>query len=137
MLENITIFTDGGARGNPGPSGIGAVIYEGKTRLAEVSEFIGHATNNWAEYQAVIRALETAVHYGLSGRTIEFRLDSKLVAEQLMGNWRVKEETLKPQWARARSLIEEHFKDAGFTYIPREKNKEADRLANDAMDKGA
>jgi ribonuclease H / adenosylcobalamin/alpha-ribazole phosphatase len=134
-MQNITMFTDGGSRNNPGISGIGGVIYEGDTRKVTVSEFIGIQTNNWAEYQGVIRALTRGIELGFTTRSVEVRLDSKLVQEQLSGNWKVKEPTLKPQWSRASTLADQ-YKSLSFVYIPREKNKEADALANEAMDRG-
>ena len=139
---SIVIYTAGGARNNPGPAGIGVVIYdgdpvsnpEGAQRPAEVSEYLGKQTNNWAEYAGVIRALTKAQELGLCDKKIEVRLDSKLVAEQLMGSWRVKEPTLKPQYEKARTLIQA-CKHITFVHVRREYNAEADRLANEAMDR--
>lgn len=135
-MTNVAIYTDGGARNNPGPAGIGVVIYSGSKKVAEISEYIGEKTNNWAEYEAVYFALKKAKSLGMSGKKIEMRLDSNLVVEQLSGNWQVKEETLWPQYMKINNLLVKDFKDISFVHIPREKNKEADALANDAMDKG-
>ena len=131
---HLTIYTDGGARGNPGPAAAGIVIYRGSERLASSGQFLGeHLTNNWAEYEAVIFALGKALELELKGSDIDFRLDSLLVVEQLKGNWKIKEPSLKPQAQKARDLMKE-FGTVTFTHIPREKNKEADKLVNEALD---
>lgn len=129
------MYTDGGARNNPGPAGAGGVIYNGKEKVAEISQFLGKQTNNWAEYEAVVLTLSKARELGLTGHETEVRLDSKLVAEQLSGNWRVKEPTLKPQFDKALSLAKQ-FRQLKFVHVRREHNKEADRLANEAMNRG-
>lgn len=131
----IIIHTDGGSRNNPGEAGIGAVIARSGEVLAEISEFIGMQTNNFAEYAAVIRALEWCIAHGLEGDPLAFRLDSKLVVEQVQGNWKVKEPTLRPLVARVRELAS-RFPSVTFIHIPREQNKEADRLVNEAIDRG-
>ena len=134
-MEKIIIYTDGGARNNPGPAGAGAVIIEGAATVAQIKKFLGEKqTNNWAEYEAVYLALIEAKRLGFGGREVEARLDSKLVAEQLSGNWKIKEPTLKPQWGKVRALMQESFPDITFVYVPREQNKEADRLVNEAID---
>ena len=129
----VVIYTDGGSRNNPGVSGAGAVIYDGTEKVAEVSQYLGIQTNNWAEYEAVALALAEAKRQGLGGENVEVRLDSKLVAEQLSGRWKIKEPTLKPQAEKVRAFMP-HFASITFTFIPREKNVEADALANLAMD---
>jgi ribonuclease HI len=131
----LVIYTDGGACNNPGPSGIGVVAYRGDEQLFTLSEFLGVQTNNWAEYQGVIRALETILEKKLEHEPIEIRMDSKLVVEQLLGNWKIKEPSLKPQAARALALIN-LCAGVDFTHVPREQNKVADMLANEAMDRG-
>jgi ribonuclease HI len=131
---SVVIYTDGGARGNPGPAGAGAVILKDGAIVAAVGKYLGPVqTNNWAEYEAVVLALGKAKELGLTG-DIEFRLDSKLVVEQLMGNWKIKEPTLKPQVAKVRELLKD-FGNVRFGYVPREQNKEADRLVNEAIDR--
>jgi len=132
-MHKITIYTDGGARNNPGPAGAGAVIINGSKRF-ELKKFLGSQTNNWAEYEAVALALQEAKKHGFAKREIEVRLDSQLVAEQLSDNYQVKEATLWPQYMKVHNLLVEHFPDAVFKYIPREQNKEADRLVNEAID---
>ena len=132
-MSKIIIYTDGGARGNPGPAGAGVVIQDGET-IHELKKYLGEKqTNNWAEYEAVALALQEAKKKGLAKRAIEVRLDSQLVAEQLSGNWKIKEPTLKSQAAKVRELLVD-FSEHAFVYVPREQNKEADRLANEAMD---
>lgn len=132
MVE-VTVYTDGGARNNPGPAAAGAVIIaDGKT--IELKQYLGSQTNNWAEYEAVALALAEAKRQGLAGRPTEVRLDSKLVAEQLSGNWKIKEPTLKPQWAKVRAMMAADFPDIVFKHVPREQNKQADRLVNEALD---
>jgi len=135
LSQKIIIYTDGGARNNPGPAGAGAVIIDGGAVVAEIKKFLGEKqTNNWAEYEAVYLALTEAKRLGFAGRPIEARLDSKLVAEQLSGNWKIKEPTLKPQWAKVRLLMQESFPSITFVYVPRAQNAEADRLVNEAID---
>ncbi|OHB18885.1 MAG: hypothetical protein A2854_03470 [Parcubacteria group bacterium RIFCSPHIGHO2_01_FULL_56_18] len=130
---SLVIYTDGGARGNPGPAGAGAVILKDGVVVAEIKKFLGPVqTNNWAEYEAVVLALEKAKSLGFTG-DIEFRLDSKLVVEQLLGNWKIKEPSLKPQVAKVKVLLSD-FGTVRFGYIPREENAEADRLVNEAID---
>jgi ribonuclease HI len=130
---SLTIYTDGGARGNPGPAAAGVVIYRGSEKIAEAGQYLGPQTNNWAEYEAVIYALGKVYELGLSREAIEFKLDSLLVVEQLRGNWKIKEPALKQQVLKVQSLM----KDVGtvvFAHIPREQNKEADRLVNETLD---
>ncbi|HWO07471.1 MAG TPA: ribonuclease HI family protein [Candidatus Paceibacterota bacterium] len=132
-MPPVIVYTDGGARGNPGPAGAGIVIIDGGKRI-ELKQFLGkRQTNNWAEYEAVIIALGLLLEIGLLGRDVEFRLDSQLVVEQLKGNWKIKEPALKEQAAKVRGLLDE-FGIVTFTYVPREENKEADRLVNEALD---
>ena len=133
-MSGIIIYTDGGARSNPGPAGAGAVIIDGESVVSEIKKYLGPQTNNWAEYEAVHLALLEAKRLGFSNRVVEVRLDSKLVGEQLSGNWKIKEPTLKPQWAKVRALMSSDFPNITFKYIPREQNSEADRLVNEAMD---
>lgn len=135
MKKLIIIYTDGGARNNPGPAGAGFRIFEGENLLFEGKQYLGSQTNNWAEYEAVALALAEAKRLGLTGRTLEIRMDSKLVVEQILGNWKIKEPTLKPQAAKVRALLAD-FPKYHFMHVPREKNAEADRLVNEAIDEG-
>lgn len=131
--KKLTIYTDGGARGNPGPAGIGAVILdEQESIVAEISEYIGQATNNQAEYKALIAGLTKAKELG--GADIEVFLDSELAVKQLNREYRVKDKALAPLFVEAYN-ISLGFKKIIFKHIPREKNKLADRLVNLALDK--
>lgn len=133
-MTKITIFTDGGARGNPGPAAAGIVIKEAGNTLLEFGEYLGPVqTNNFAEYQAVILALDALKREGHAGRELEFKMDSKLVVEQVLGNWKIKEPTLKPLVAKIRALLAD-FPKHSFTHIPRAENAEADALVNQALD---
>jgi len=133
-MKKLTIYTDGGARGNPGPGGIGVVIYdENRKKIAEISQHIGHSTNNQAEYKAVIAAMKKAKELG--GQELEFYLDSELIVKQLKREYKVKNGELAPLFLQIYNL-EIGFKKVSFRHIPRERNKEADALANMAMDRG-
>ncbi|MFI6943045.1 bifunctional RNase H/acid phosphatase [Streptomyces sp. NPDC050418] len=131
----FVVEADGGSRGNPGPAGYGAVVIDGDSGevLAERAEFIGVATNNVAEYRGLIAGLRAAHALDPAG-TVAVRMDSKLVVEQMSGRWKIKHPDMKPLAAEARSV----FPPDAVTYewIPREENKHADRLANEAMDAG-
>jgi ribonuclease HI len=139
MTESIIMYTDGGARGNPGPAGIGAVIQDGEGNvIKEVSKYIGEQTNNFAEYEALIEALNEAKKiFGerLRDMQIEVRMDSELVVRQLSGIYKVKEPTLKEQFARVAKIRLEDAPNMLFTHVFREKNSHADRLVNAAVDK--
>ncbi len=129
--NKLQIFTDGGARGNPGPAGIGVVIWSGNELVGRHKKYIGVATNNQAEYKAVILALEEVKK--LSVEELEFFLDSELVVKQLNREYKVKDKDLAPLFVQAWNLSM-GFKKATFTHVPREKNKEADKLVNEAID---
>jgi len=138
-MKEIVIYTDGGSRGNPGPSGAGAVVKgpSGKN-AASISAFLGVRTNNWAEYEALILALRAAVDSFGSPvpHPVIVRMDSELIVRQMQGKYKVKHPVLKEQHAKVRMLIESSFPDITFTHVRREENAEADQLANDAMDRG-
>lgn len=128
----ITANVDGGARGNPGPAGYGVVIRDADGKvLAELYEGIGIATNNVAEYRGLIAALEWALAHGC--RRLHVRSDSLLIIQQMLGNYRVKNEGLVPLHRRARQLAAE-IGHVTFEHVPREQNKDADRLSNLGMD---
>jgi ribonuclease HI len=131
----LVIYCDGGARGNPGPAAIGAVVLDPSTdpptRLATVSERIGVATNNVAEYRALVAALEAAREF--PARRVRVRADSQLIVRQLEGRYRVKQAHLRPYYERARELLSE-YEDVELTHVPREQNTEADALVNAALD---
>jgi ribonuclease HI len=128
----VIVSTDGAARGNPGPAGIGVVVTDGRGRtLAEIAEGIGPATNNVAEYRAVLAGLEAAAELG--ARKVLVRSDSRLLVEQLSGRFRVKNPRLIRLHEQARALMK-GFREVAFEHVPREKNKDADRLANRGVD---
>jgi probable phosphoglycerate mutase len=132
---NLIAYTDGGARGNPGPAGIGIVILDAATgdTLEEHSDFLGVATNNQAEYRAVLHALERAAFW--KAESIELRTDSKLVVEQLNGAWKVKHPEIRKRVDEARTLCRA-IPSCRFVHVPRAQNAKADALANAAMDRG-
>ena len=132
-MQTVIIYTDGGARNNPGPAGAGVVIQDG-TKKVELKKFLGNQTNNWAEYEAIILALSEAKKRGLSGREIEIRSDSELIQRQLTNEYQVKEGTLWPQYIKVHNLLVAHFPHITFVHIPRAQNSEADRLVNEAID---
>jgi ribonuclease HI len=135
MDETITIEFDGGSRGNPGPAGIGVVLRAADgTPLVTLGRFIGRATNNVAEYKALITGLEEAKKLGAS--TIAIRGDSELIVKQMKGEYRVKNADLRELYAEAQHLLR-HFDRATIDHNLRERNKLADRLANLAMDRQA
>ncbi|MGK5672746.1 bifunctional RNase H/acid phosphatase [Micromonospora sp. URMC 106] len=132
----VVVEADGGSRGNPGPAGYGAVVRDSDTGevLAERSESIGVATNNVAEYRGLIAGLEAAAELGAT--EVEARMDSKLVVEQMCGRWQIKHPGLRPLAAQAAGLVN-RFAAVRFSWIPRERNRHADALANAAMDAAA
>lgn len=138
---HIICYTDGGARGNPGPAGAGVFITDADGKMIkEVSKFLGHRTNNFAEYEAVVIALEEAKKIIPKAKRkdakVEVRMDSELVQRQLSGKYQIKEPTLFPQFIKIWNMRVAEFPHVTFTHVRREQNKDADRLANDAMDKG-
>lgn len=138
-MEEITIHTDGGSRGNPGPAAVGVYITDQKGQIVqEVKQAIGNATNNFAEYQAVAVALETLKKlYGKNTKEMEFilKLDSELVKKQLNGEYQIKDPGLVPLFIEIHNLRVSHFPYLTFVHVPRAQNKEADRLVNEALDK--
>ncbi len=133
VVERVVVEADGGARGNPGPAGYGALVRDARTGevLAERSEFLGVATNNVAEYRGLIAGLAAAAELG--AREVEVRMDSKLVVEQMTGRWQIKHPVLRPLAAKAAAQVA-LFDTVRFGWIPRERNRDADALANQAMD---
>ncbi len=132
-MTRVLVEADGGSRGNPGPAGYGAVVFDAVTGevLAERAAGIGRATNNVAEYKGLIAGLAAALEVGAS--EVEVRMDSKLVVEQMSGRWQVKHPDMKPL-AKEASVLVARLPRVRFSWIPREQNKHADRLANEAMD---
>lgn len=132
-MSGVVIYTDGGARNNPGPAGIGVVIYEGDKKIGEVKRYIGEATNNVAEYEALIEGFEEAKRRGVGNRSIEVRMDSELIVKQMRGEYKVKDKNLKILHGRAKDIAKD-FSSVDFVHIPREDNAEADALVNEAID---
>jgi ribonuclease HI len=127
----LIIYTDGASSGNPGPAAIGAVIQDGQGRvISRISRRIGRATNNQAEYRAIITALGEAVRLGAG--EVDIKSDSELVVKQLKGRYRVKKATLRPLYQEVVKLVGS-LEAFSITHIPREQNREADRLANRAL----
>ncbi|GAA3057929.1 bifunctional RNase H/acid phosphatase [Streptomyces roseofulvus] len=135
-MRELVVEADGGSRGNPGPAGYGAVVLDPATgeTLAEAAEYIGVATNNVAEYKGLIAGLRAALDLAPDA-VVRVRMDSKLVVEQMSGRWKIKHPDMKPLAAEAaRAFPADRVR---YEWIPRERNKHADRLANEAMDAGA
>ncbi|MEU8778624.1 bifunctional RNase H/acid phosphatase [Streptomyces sp. NPDC048606] len=134
-MPRFVVEADGGSRGNPGPAGYGAVVLDPATgeTLAERAEFIGVATNNVAEYKGLIAGL-TAARELAADAVVQVRMDSKLVVEQMSGRWKIKHPDMKPLAAEAAKILPRA--QVTYEWIPRERNKHADRLANEAMDAG-
>lgn len=130
----VSLFTDGAARGNPGPAGIGIVIKKGHELLLETSAYLGKTTNNVAEYLALIRGLEEALLLG--AKEVECFSDSELLVKQITGEYKVKNEGLIPLHYHLKSLINK-FKHFAITHKVREENKHADDLANCGIDEHA
>jgi ribonuclease HI len=132
MFQKLTTYTDGGARGNPGPAGIGVVIMDNDRVVDSFGRYIGETTNNQAEYRALIAALERA--FELGAKEVECKLDSELVVKQMRLEYRVKEIGLQPLFLRAHNLST-GFKKIAFRHIRRELNAAADAEVNAAIDR--
>lgn len=130
-MKKLITFTDGGARGNPGPAGIGVVIKDGAQTIEAFGRYIGETTNNQAEYQALLAALERARDLGAD--EVWCNLDSELLVKQLNGEYRVKNKDLAPLFLKLHNLSM-GFKKISFHHIPRERNREADAEVNRALD---
>ncbi|MFI2029168.1 bifunctional RNase H/acid phosphatase [Streptomyces buecherae] len=133
MPRRFVVEADGGSRGNPGPAGYGAVVLDEETGqpLAEAAEFIGTATNNVAEYQGLIAGLRAAYALDPAAHVL-VRMDSKLVVEQMSGRWKIKHPDMRPLATEAAAIFPAG--QVSYAWVPRERNKHADRLANEAMD---
>jgi ribonuclease H / adenosylcobalamin/alpha-ribazole phosphatase len=136
VTKRVIVEADGGSRGNPGPAGYGAVVRVARTGavLAERKEYLGVETNNVAEYRGLIAGLQAAAELGAVDVTV--RMDSKLVVEQMSGRWQIKNEALR-RLASEANVLRRRFKAVAFEWLPRERNRAADRLANEAMDAGS
>lgn len=136
MVAQLNIFTDGGARGNPGPAGIGVVVCEDETVIFEAAKYLGEATNNEAEYAAILEALQW-LHTALAERSVEAvvcHLDSQLVVNQLNRDWKIKEPRMRRYAEQCWALVEEIDVPVTFTHVPRAENSAADALVNQAVD---
>jgi ribonuclease HI len=131
QAQELTIYTDGASRNNPGEAGAGIFILQGENPVKKIARYLGKTTNNIAEYSAAIIGLEHAVHVRAS--RVRLLADSELLVKQLNGHYKVKNEGLKPLHAKAKELIAK-IGSVEVQYIPREMNKEADALANKAID---
>jgi len=131
--RRLLIYTDGAARGNPGPAGLGAILRDAESGalLAELARFLGVRTNNYAEWTAVEDALREALRLGATH--VDLRMDSELVARQISGRYRVKHPDLKPIHASVMAMLGQ-LGSYTVGHVPRELNKEADRLSNVAID---
>ncbi len=129
-MDEVIVYTDGASRGNPGPAGIGVMLCtrEGEI-LREISESIGETTNNVAEYSAVIRGLREAL--AINARTVVVASDSQLLVRQILGEYKVKNEGLRPLFEEVQRLRRQ-FAQSGFVHIPRERNTRADALSKQA-----
>ena len=132
MSAVLEIFTDGACSGNPGPAGIGVVIFQNGQVIKRISKFIGEATNNLAEYTALIYALQEALV--LKASEIKVSTDSELLYHQITGRYKIKNEKLKNLFDQVQHLSR-GFKRIDFERVPREENQEADRLATQAVKK--
>lgn len=136
-MKTINIYTDGGSRGNPGPAAIGVFIESGGKTLAEIGETIGETTNNFAEYSAVLRGLDfllSSKDLLESTSNISFFMDSQLVSSQIKGTYKVKSSTLAELLLKIREKEAQIRIPIFYKFIPREKNKKADKLVNLALD---
>ncbi|PJC40617.1 MAG: ribonuclease H [Parcubacteria group bacterium CG_4_9_14_0_2_um_filter_41_8] len=132
-MMKLIIHTDGGSRGNPGPAGIGAVLSDESGAVKkEISEYIGKATNNQAEYTALVRALEEARNLG--AKEVQIAMDSELIVKQLKQEYKVKNKDLAPLFVKVWNLLS-WFEKWSIKHVLREKNKRADELVNHSLDK--
>ena len=130
--QELIIFTDGGARGNPGPAGIGVAIYDNNRELLKTyKEYIGDTTNNIAEYRGALKALEIAKE--LNAEIVHMYLDSELVVKQINREYKVKNEEFGKIFIKIHNIIQ-NFKKVDFTHVGRKENKLADSLVNEALD---
>jgi ribonuclease H / adenosylcobalamin/alpha-ribazole phosphatase len=137
VTRRLVVAADGGSRGNPGPAGYGALVTDASTGevLAELAEALGTATNNVAEYSGLVAGLRAAVSIA-PGADVEVRMDSRLVVEQMSGRWQIKDATLRSLAEQAKEATS-RLGNMTYTWVPRARNAQADRLANQAMDGAA
>lgn len=133
-MADFFVNTDGGSRGNPGPAAIGIVVYDGDKPVVERKRTIGVATNNQAEYRALLWAVHLVEAVATLGDTVTFRLDSELVVKQMRGEYRIKDADLSILKQQVEQALGDADFTATFTHVPRAQNKAADKLVNDALD---
>lgn len=134
--SDFTIFSDGGSRGNPGPAASAYAIYENEVLIKTGAKYLGITTNNVAEYNGVILALEGVMNHApteINGK-IKFCMDSELVVKQLNGNYKVKDQNLMTLWIRVKRIIADNNLHIQFLHVPRAENKLADKLVNEKLD---
>lgn len=135
VMETVVMYTDGGSRGNPGPSALGVFL---ETLGIRYGEFLGNGTNNEAEYAAILSGMKRVMEVIGTARArethLECRMDSELAMRQLTGRYRVKNPRMK-HWFDLIQSEKAHFAQVSFHHVPREKNKEADRMVNEALDR--
>jgi len=132
-VKSLEIYTDGACSGNPGPSGIGYIIRQNGKVVGEFSRFIGQATNNIAEYTALIYALQEALI--LKASDVEVRADSELLCRQVLGEYQVRHENIKPLFDQIQHLAK-GFRSFRIKHVPRTENRDADRLAREGLKQG-
>ncbi len=132
-MKSLEIYTDGACSGNPGPSGIGYIIRQNGKVVGEFSHFIGQATNNIAEYTALIYALQEALI--LKASDVEIRADSELLCRQVLGEYQVRHENIKPLFDQIQHLVK-GFRSFRIKHVPRTENRDADRLAREGLKQG-
>lgn len=133
----LTIFSDGGSRGNPGNASCAYVIYENDELIAKDSKYLGTTTNNVAEYNGVLFALKSAVNRFGKGMTIKFNMDSELVVKQLTGIYRIKDKDLIEIAIKVKKIIKDNELKVNFVHVLRDKNKMADALVNENLDENS
>lgn len=131
MSDTWIVYTDGACRGNPGLASAGVFVKSPDGKEYSFKQFLGHQTNNYAEYQAMILALQELRK--LQVNRVLIRADSQLMVRQMLGEYKVKHEAIKPLFAEAKAL-QKQFESVKFEHVPREQNKQADQLANEAID---
>lgn len=129
----MIMYSDGGARGNPGPGGSGAVLFMDGNIVGRYGRFLGVTTNNQAEYDGLIMGLEQALEQDAT--ELEVRMDSLLIVNQCNGSFKVRDAKLQPLYVKAMGLAQ-RFHAIGFNHVPREQNKDADAMVNEAIDRG-
>jgi ribonuclease HI len=129
----VVVFTDGGAKENPGPSGCSCIIDAGDY-IIKTNKFLGNGTNNEAEYSGVLLGINKIIELGIRNANVHFLSDSQLVVNQLSGRWRIKDPRMRSYVDEIRSLLDQYEIEASFTYIPREKNLDANLLTLAAID---